>query len=171
MRSLRPPHPTGWLHHKALSTGKSRWLEGKGTGPFRLANYAADGKLLGKNGKVWWHCLLPKANFGACSNKTLHKEEQQSLSYLHNYSLMLGSQVNYLSRGISVVTVTTVLAILFLRKPTTPWFEREILFGQPFPQSTVVSKSKGDVKDILPKVFGNFADFSGHARHERLTKS
>ena len=94
MRSLRP-HPAGWLQHKALSTGKSRWLERKGTGPFRLANYAADGKLLGKNGKVWWHCLLPKANFGACSNKTLHKEEQQSLSYLHNYSLSLGSQVDY----------------------------------------------------------------------------
>ena len=32
MRSLRP-HPAGWLQHKALSTGKSRWLEGHWTVP------------------------------------------------------------------------------------------------------------------------------------------
>ena len=54
----------------------------KGTGPFRLANYAADGKLLGKNGKVWGQCLLPKAMVGASSNKTLNKEERRFFTLL-----------------------------------------------------------------------------------------
>ena len=63
--------------------------------------------------------------------------------------------------------VTTVEAIAFLRKITKPWFCKGDLFEQPLPQSTVVSKSKGDVKDILPKVFDNLADFSGHAGYEK----